>query len=88
MYKLKTSKRYNKDFSKLDRYTRLMIHSWIVKHLRNCEDPRAHGKALKGDRKNDWQYRIGNYRLICEIRDKELIILALAVGHRKDIYDS
>ena len=37
-------------------------------------------------RSGSWRYRIGDYRLICEINDNELIILALTVGHRREIY--
>ena len=33
-----------------------------------------------------WRYRIGDYRLLAEIRDDELLILALEVGHRREVY--
>ncbi|WP_083505612.1 type II toxin-antitoxin system RelE family toxin [Gemelliphila asaccharolytica] len=56
------------------------------KNLQNCINPREKGKALSYNRIGQWRYRIGNYRLICEIKDKELIILALEFGHRKNIY--
>ena len=42
--------------------------------------------VLKGNRANQWRYRIGDYRLICDIQDEHLIILALEFGHRKTIY--
>ena len=45
-----------------------------------------YGKALTGDKKGLWRYRIGEYRLIIEIQDDKLIILILTVGHRKDVY--
>ena len=48
---------------------------------------RQHGKGLTANRSGQWRYRIGDYRLICEIKDNELIILALSVGHRREIYD-
>ena len=63
-----------------------MIKSWIVKNLQNCENPRAHGKGLTANKGGQWRYRIGDYRLLCLIQDEELIILALTVGHRRDIY--
>jgi mRNA interferase RelE/StbE len=86
-YQLLFTKSVKKDLKKLDRYTASLITSWIEKNLIGCEDPRAHGKALVGDKSGKWRYRIGDYRLICEIRDDELIILALTVGHRKNIYN-
>ena len=85
-YKVRTTSRFDKEFKKLDRYTMKMLKVWIEKNLVNCEDPRAHGKALTADLKGKWRYRIGDYRLICLINDEELVILALSVGHRREIY--
>lgn len=86
-YQFKTTPSFDKEFKKFDNYTRLMIKSWIRKNLIDCEDPKAHGKALIGKRKGQWRYRIGNYRLICMIKNNEFIILALSVEHRREIYD-
>ena len=69
-----------------ERYTKRMTKSWIEKNLIDCEDHRAHGKALTANRKGEWRYRIGDYRLICLIKDNELVVLAVNVGHRKNIY--
>ncbi len=85
-YKVETTKRFDKEFKKLDKYTQKIIKSWIVHNLENCENPRSKGKALVGNHKGQWRYRIGTYRLICHIEDDELIILTLSVGHRKSIY--
>lgn len=86
-YSVQYSKQAIKELKKLDRFTRQMIYSWIDKNLSNCEDPRQHGKALTANRKGQWRYRIGDYRLICDIQDDKLVILALTVGHRRDIYN-
>jgi len=32
-----------------------------------------------------WRYRVGGWRSLCDIRDKRLVVLALAVGHRREI---
>lgn len=87
-YNVQYSKQAIKELKKLDRFTRQMIYSWIDKNLSNCEDPRQHGKALTANRKGQWRFRIGDYRLICDIQDDKLVILALTVGHRRDIYNS
>ena len=87
-YSVQYSKQAIKELKKLDRFTRQMIYSWIDKNLSDCEDPRQHGKALAANRKGQWRYRIGDYRLICDIQDDKLVILALTVGHRRDIYNS
>ena len=86
MYRVEFTKQAAKELQKLDRLTRHMIYVWIEKNLDSCSDPYAHGKALKGSLCGYWRYRIGNYRLICEIKDDELIILALKIGHRREIY--
>lgn len=85
-YRVETTSRFDKEFKKLDKYTMMMIKSWINKNLLDCEDPRIHGKGLKSNRSGQWRYRIGDYRLICEINDDKLIILALSIGHRRDVY--
>ncbi len=87
IYKVETTSRFDKEFSKLDRFTQKMIKGWILKNLQNCEDPRIHGKAFAANRKGQWRYRIGDYRLICHIEDDKLIILALSVGHRREVYE-
>lgn len=85
MYRVETSSRFDREFRKLDKYTQRMIKAWITKNLIGCEDPRVHGKGLTANRSDQWRYRIGEYRLICQIEDEQLVILALSVGHRRDI---
>ncbi len=85
-YRVETTSLFDKQFRKLDKYTRLMIKQWIVKHLIDNENPRSIGKPLKGKYKGQWRYRIGDYRLLCIIEDEKLVILALSIGHRRDIY--
>jgi mRNA interferase RelE/StbE len=49
-------------------------------------DPRSLGKALVGEMAGLWRYRVGNYRLICKIEDRDITILVLEVGHRREIF--
>ena len=86
-YSVETTPRFDKEFKKLDRYTLKMIKAWIVKNLAGCDNPRIHGKALTANRTGQWRYRIGDYRLICLIKDNELIILAMTIGHRREVYE-
>lgn len=85
-YRVETTARFDKEFKKLDHYTQRIVKSWIEKNLINCEDPRAHGKGLTANRSGQWRYRIGDYRMICLIEDNRLVILALTIGHRSNIY--
>ncbi|MBQ9409382.1 MAG: type II toxin-antitoxin system RelE/ParE family toxin [Clostridia bacterium] len=50
------------------------------------KDHQRRGEVHAGDLKGQWRYRIGDYRLICLIEDNQLVILALSVGHRSEIY--
>lgn len=74
-YRLVVSDKVKKQLKKMDKHVRLMLAKDMKKHLDGLNNPRQIGKAL-----------IGNYRVICDIMDDELVILAIEVGHRKDIY--
>lgn len=75
-----------KELKKLDKPTGAMLLGWIRKNLECCENPRLHGKGLSGPRSGQWRYRVGDYRLIADISDQQIVILILAVGHRSDVY--
>lgn len=87
-YRVETTSRFDKELKKLDKYTQRMIIAWIDKNLEGCDNPRLHGKGLTANRSGQWRYRIGDYRFICVIEDEQLVILALTVGHRREVYDS
>lgn len=87
IYSVNFSKVALKQLKKMDSYTKIMLVNWIEKNLEGCINPRIHGKALKGNLKNQWRYRVGNYRILCDIEDHKLVILVISVGHRKEIYE-
>jgi len=76
----------DKAFGKLDRQHQKRIQKFIEGRLNSDGDPRRLGEAYVGPLKGYWKYRVGDYRLVCEIRDKVRTILVLAIGDRKDIY--
>ncbi len=86
-FRVETTPRFDREFKKLDRYTQLIIKGWMVKNLIGVDDPRLHGKALTANRSGQWRCRIGDHRLICQIEDDRLVILALTVGHRREVYE-
>jgi mRNA interferase RelE/StbE len=75
-----------KAFGKLDRQHQKRIQKFIEDRLISDGDPRRLGEAYVGPLKGYWKYRVGDYRLVCEIQDKAGTILVLAIGDRKDIY--
>ena len=87
-YRVFFSDQAAKEIKKLDSSTKLLLQRWLQKHLVGCENPRAYGKGLTADKTGLWRYRIGSYRLICQIQDEKLIVLALTFGHRSDVYNN
>ena len=86
IYQLLTTDRFDKTFKKLDKQTQRIIKAWIDKNLDGCENPRLHGKGLTANRSGQWRYRVGEYRILAEIRDNEIILVLIDVGHRSTIY--
>lgn len=71
---------------KLDRQVARRIIDYLDE-VAALDDPRDRGKGLTGGRAGVWRYRVGDYRVLCDLRDAELVILALEVGHRRGVYD-
>lgn len=86
MYKVEFTKEALKQLKKMDKQRSALLVGWIRKNLENCENPRQYGKSLVGNKSGQWRYRVGDYRLIAEIKDGKVIILILSIGHRKEIY--
>lgn len=76
-----------KQLKKLDKVATKRILDFIKARIATHNDPRVLGKALQGKSLGMyWRYRVGDYRLICDIQDHKLVILVVEVGHRKDVY--
>lgn len=75
-----------KQIAKLDPQIQTRIVKFLRERLEPSANPRQIGKALHGEEEPLWRYRVGDYRIICHIRDHESAIRVLAVGHRKEIY--
>lgn len=73
-----------KEFRKLDKTIQKRVAA-LVGRVETSVNPRFSGKALKGNDK-EWRYRVGDYRLICEIKDLELIVWMVRIGHRREVY--
>ena len=71
---------------KLDRQISRRIGEFIDTRLNGTDDPRRIGKPLQGGVDKYWGYRVGDYRLICELRDQVVTIVLVEIGHRSDVY--
>lgn len=85
-YQVKTTRNFEKQLSKLDKFTARIILKWLLHNIDGTENPKRYGKSLVGNHSGKWRYRIGDYRIICKIEEEKLIVLSLEVGHRKNIY--
>ena len=81
------SDRALKSLRKMDKQNARRIVDFMDLCIAVAADPRQSGKPLKGELGEFWRYRVGDYRILCEIRDDELVILAATIGHRREVYD-
>ena len=85
-WRIEISETARRSLSKLDRAAAKRITSFLRERLAVSPNPRILGKPLHGPLRQYWRYRIGDYRLICDIQDQVMRILVLDAGNRKDIY--
>ena len=75
-----------KELKKIDRTTQRRIRDYLKDRISVAKDVRQFGKALHGSKKELWRYRVGNYRILTKIEDKQLIVLVISVNHRSKVY--
>ena len=71
---------------KLDRPVAKRILDFMDERIAVLENPRQTGKALKGPLGEFWCYRVGDFRIICEIQDDVVSILVVQIGNRREVY--
>ena len=64
-----------------------LIVRYLMKRIATSSDPRRFGKPLGGNLHGVWRWRVGDYRILGEIHESQLLVLVVRVGHRKDVYD-
>ena len=75
-----------KALNALDKMQSRLILAWIDKNLNGTDDPRILGKPLKGELSSYWRYRVGQYRILVELLDQELVIVIITIGHKRGVY--
>ena len=73
---------------RLDKAVQKRVLDYLFERIDGCKNPRHFGEVLKADRAGLWRYCVGDYRVICEIQDERLMVLALSIGHRREVYRS
>ena len=74
-----------KSLKKLDRPWQKAILDYLENEIAMLDDLRTRGKALTGEKRGLWRYRVGDFRIVCDIEDSRVTILAVAIGHRRKV---
>ncbi len=83
-WKIEFETRVEKSLKKIDRKQLIQIREYLETRVAN--NPRQFGKSLKSRFVGLWRYRVGNYRIVCQLQDDKLVVLVVKIGHRKEIY--
>ena len=76
-----------KELKKLDRPIQSRLVIFLRDRLSLLDDPRSIGEALSGSRLgNYWKYRVGDWRIVCDIQDKRVVVRVLRLGNRREVY--
>jgi mRNA interferase RelE/StbE len=74
------------DLSRLDKPVQREIARYLQTRIATAADPRSFGHALGHELSGLWRYRVRDYRIICKLEETRLVILVIAIGHRRNIY--
>ncbi|EEX73836.1 addiction module toxin, RelE/StbE family [Leptotrichia hofstadii F0254] len=88
-YEVKFTESAEKDLKKLSKTNKAiakLLKKWILENLINTQNPKQRGKALTGNLKGLWRYRVGSYRIVAEIKDEVLLILIVEISDRRETY--
>jgi mRNA interferase RelE/StbE len=85
-WRIEITRTATKQITKLDQRAQKSVLNFLRGRLSSADNPRQWGRALQGEKRGLWRYRVGDYRLICDIQDETITILVLELGHRKDVY--
>ena len=75
-----------KEMKKLDRHEQELILSYLHERIDGCADPRAYGDPLKHNLLGSWRYRVGKYRILCELVDDIVMVYIVKIDHRRSVY--
>ena len=84
-WRIEYKKSVIKTVRKLDPQVRHKLKEFLEGRIAHLKNPRSVGKALTGT-PDVWRYRVGHFRILCQIKDQKITILVLDVGHRSSVY--
>jgi mRNA interferase RelE/StbE len=76
-----------KELKKLDKQAQTRIVGFLATRVATSNHPSDIGERLSGDARGKyWKYRLGDWRIVCEIIDKRVVVRGLRIGHRSAVY--
>lgn len=75
-----------KALRKMDPQAARRITEFLRRRVAGDRDPRHLAKSLKGELNSYWRFRVGDFRLICDIQDQKLRVLVIRIAHRREVY--
>jgi mRNA interferase RelE/StbE len=88
IWKVEFDRNAERELNKLDHQHARRVLAFLSARVAVLDDPRSIGEALKGSKLGEfWKYRVGDYRIIVRIEDEKLLVLAMRIGHRRDVYE-
>lgn len=86
-WRIEVSETAEKQLTKLDKPVAKRLRSFLVERLAPLDDPRSIGQALRGSELGEfWKYRVGDWRLVCQIKDAKILITVIRLGNRREVY--
>lgn len=75
------------DLRKLDRPIQVRLLGFLRQRVAILDNPRDIGEALAGAKLgNYWKYRVGDWRIICDIQDRKIVVRVMRIGNRREVY--
>jgi mRNA interferase RelE/StbE len=75
-----------KDLRKLDKPIQIRLLGFLRTCVSGLSNPRDIGEALSGQRLGSyWKYRVGDWRIICDIQDQKILVRVLRIGNRREV---
>lgn len=85
-WRIELSATASRQLGKVDKSQARRILAFLRERAASLEDPRSQGKALRGPLGDFWCYRVGDFRIVCDLKDKHLCVLVVRLGHRGKVY--
>jgi mRNA interferase RelE/StbE len=86
-WKIELDEIAKKELKKLDRQAQSLITNFLYTRILNLDHPKQSGKALTGNKKGHWRYRVDKFRIICKLEEDKLVILIIKIAKRDVVYE-